>query len=407
MAEAEPQVEPQVKNHQQHQVLVHKPLRVTKADLRPLYDGSLHPRCTHDQLREDDPSVDHKLCIVCDKEADMQCVRGCGARYCNKKCQQDDWEFHKQICTELVNKGLAEKKKLWRGKPLPADCFWGYIFIPRQENPLIVVLQGNQEDAETKTMLEYAPPARQRKPIHIQADPLHINAALPWRRIGHQLRFVCFGRFQAYYQEQPWPINKAIMNLGHTGHTFPWYGPVLVVAYRYQNFTGKPEDSDKHDWLDVTARDFRSVVEYINTCKANPCLTEPILFPKAAHGHAVWPAVKINCLGDKERFNYDIDMEPVCVPSEPFYKVRPRLPVLRAQCLGFDWVYERCVTNLDFGDSKLANENHIGRFFVPAKDPKTGQPSLNRITAEPGTIIVMHKSGQTISWVWIHAVFTF
>ncbi|KAH9908597.1 hypothetical protein F4778DRAFT_776887 [Xylariomycetidae sp. FL2044] len=94
--------QPQVKNHQ-HPVLVNK-LSLTKAAIRPMYDGSIYPRCTHDQLREDDPAVDHKLCIVCDKEADMH-----GAELNRARLIEESPELYKEL--SLWRRSTARVKR--------------------------------------------------------------------------------------------------------------------------------------------------------------------------------------------------------------------------------------------------------------------------------------------------------
>ncbi|KAH9901743.1 hypothetical protein F4778DRAFT_124358 [Xylariomycetidae sp. FL2044] len=126
--------------------------------------------------------------------------------------------------------------------------------------------------------VEFTPAIRTTKPTYVSTKRVV-------KDIGPLAMFRFVYRSKVYLKDEGIMPGCIMPNLGQPGHTFPWVGPILVVAYRYQNFTGKPEDSDKHDWLDVTAGDFRSVVEYINTCKAHPCLTQTKLFPKAAHGH--------------------------------------------------------------------------------------------------------------------------
>ncbi|CAJ2513811.1 Uu.00g019300.m01.CDS01 [Anthostomella pinea] len=242
-----------------------------------------------------------------------------------------------------------------------------------------------------------------------------INYCIPDRRCGRGLSFNIVSRLRPVndkgrgIEDAPPNIkmNESIARLSPAGHTLVQYGSALVWPYSYKK--GTPSMNDpywRQRWSfmepkDFTARDFRSVIDFLHTLKPNSCVVDPDRFALYRNCRIV-SAVKINCNGDIARFQPFLAngiselprFENVSVPAEVLDQNQYSAPW--AEFLGLPWNVQVCHTNVDFStQEELSNED--ARFLVQdrsvmARFGQTPIPFLARPCE--GSLMVMRKDGK-------------
>ncbi|KAK8044216.1 hypothetical protein PG993_004240 [Apiospora rasikravindrae] len=363
---------------------------------RKLFDGTFFPLPDAGRTMEQyDPSAD-KLCVMCEKTGMHRCGR-CGTAYCSKKCQIEDWAIHKKICRDMAgafaasqrpNEGSYRVLMFPDGDTFKLNWVFGHILMHREEHMAMI------HEAE----LGVPPPSPTPT-----LDNLVINYSIPWRKCGHGLRIISRTRRDTTSTDG---LSRSFMSLlPSTGHVMTWDSIFCITA---EDTT----DPSATKLLDFTPRDLRSVVDFFQSAKANPCIVNPSRFPVSLYNCEMWPAIKINCDGDIKRFKPFMPAgkklpryEPVTVSSVPLDS--DRYDVFWANALDLPWVMS--VPNTNGGLEELELLNITAMWFctcmVKWDSEEDATKPLRLWNKIMGTVIVSHKRGAKLHPLhlrWLH-----
>lgn len=221
-------------------------------------------------------------------------------------------------------------------------------------------------------------------------------------------------------------INQSLQKLGPPGHMHAYWGPSLVVAFQMEKgkTVGKVEDVDMDD--------FRYIVDSIQSLPYNPCVVDP-----GRYGNKHTPGVKVNAVGDRERFKLGADSiyEDVAIsvkipwggkvpqPTTWIFSNPGRLqwPSTYAFMLGLPWICRAVISYKDFcttvydGDRDKLSNPELGALHAThtaAGDQFKTEFAGTNITAQPhkitkhdcpGTVILFHMYGEKIHVAHIQA----
>lgn len=223
-----------------------------------------------------------------------------------------------------------------------------------------------------------------------------INYSIPFRKCGHGLYMT-----SSNFGMAPAPnalLSQSMMSLSPTpGLAKMQYNSVIFHAATPGIGPGGK------DMRDITARDLRSVVDFFLCMKPNPCILNPSRYPVSYYGCQMWPAVKVNCDGDIERFRRFMPageelprFQQVTVPSVAMESFR--FSILWAGVLGLPWEFSKPYTNECLDDNQRTNT--ASKWFCSALVPKHPEGVGNIVgwsnETSVGTIIVNHKLGAHI-----------
>ncbi|KAK8085667.1 hypothetical protein PG997_006938 [Apiospora hydei] len=347
-----------------------------------LYSGTFFPVPDDGRtLEQHDPSIDN-LCVMCDKPGLQKCGR-CGAGYCSKECHAEDWPLHKAICRDLAGRHALSQ----RPGPRHYRCLF---FSATEAAPKLVWGSDNLDN--------------------LALDPIVMNYTMPFRKCGHGLCLLSFDRGTRLMGSLP--MNGSIIRLAPTlGSTKIQFGDVLIYSHH-------PTSPSAVQHLDFTVRDLRSVADFFQSMKANPCIGNPARFPTSFYNCEMWPAIKVNCDGDIERLSpflphgksldryQDVFVPSVDLEAQQMLMAWPHL-------LGLPWMLRRPYTNLTIKDPDLRNDavqwfpmaaTHSDPFLT-SMEPK----NLDERGSELGTLIIHHANGAKISPLhlqWLQAWLT-
>ncbi|CAJ2509730.1 Uu.00g056300.m01.CDS01 [Anthostomella pinea] len=353
--------------------------KAIQEELRPYYDGTLFGRRGPAHLLANDPAVE-ELCVMCNQNGDIQC-ECCKATYCSTNCRDTDWPLHDLICKQLATTCANSKR--------PEGHIRYFLFPTKGKKPKLVWIKNDDDIAETAVLRADT----DFTPRGAFCDMINVNASMPRRRIGKVL--ICKMLDRIKRSGTNLPINESMIRLSSLGQARVEHGPVLVKAYVYSRLSPlDPRRSDRED-RDVTARDFRTVVDFFRTMKANPCVVDIERFPRTHYNCDIWPAVKLNCREDSVRFrpfaelvdqtedSASLIIERVRVPSVSLFS--PRRPVLRAKHLSLNWIYELCSTNVDIQPASGVIQNDIFAAAISPVMDSVPAPS------NPGSFMIIHE----------------
>ncbi|KAK7992341.1 MYND domain protein [Apiospora saccharicola] len=359
------------------------------------YFAKRDPGKTLEQL---DSRVD-TLCIMCDEPNALNCGR-CRAPYCSVKCQTEDWPFHKAICRDMIgdlapsqrpgsaahrmllfSPTKAHPELIWATATTSLTSLGGFSQPHRIRSIGEILLVEALTSREITTCVETETP---------------INYSIPFRKCGHGLymRSLNFGMEPV----QDAVISQSMMSLSPTpGLAKIQYNSVIVYAATPNMGSGG------RNMRDVTARDLRSIVDFFQCMKPNPCILNPSRYPTGYYDCQMWPAVKVNCDGDIERFRRFMPsgeelprFQQVTIPSMALESCR--FGILWAAVLGLPWEFSKPFTNecLDVNQKT----NTASKWFCGALAPKFPEGVTNIVCwsneKSVGTVIVNHKLGAPI-----------
>lgn len=278
-------------------------------------------------MEREDPEA-KKLCLMCDEVATRNC-NTCDALYCSGQCFQSDLQSHRAICSQLIGE--------FHDCQRPDGQHFRVLFFPQnEEEPRFLWLKCAATDEELqKTMhriiirdCEFQP----RVPTFTtETRAITINHAIPDRRCGQGLRLNSMSQMKHYDGKNGGPvINKALARLSPAGHTSVVFGPAILWSYHY-----KRDIRNRNSLLqpmDVGARDLRSLMDYMQGQMTNPCVVEPVRHELLGRPDILPFAVKVNCVGDVQRFQRILPdgvkelpvFEEVCVVNstgDPWIKI--------------------------------------------------------------------------------------
>ncbi|KAK7972176.1 MYND-type domain-containing protein [Apiospora saccharicola] len=264
----------------------------------------------HEAYAKTNPEV-LKSCVMCENPGNLACAV-CGTKYCSQACQKQDWKYHKILCKASVGTEFRLDNR-------PGPDYRRIIEFPvDQKKPgwVWARFQGGRRglaDSESKRLLKR--PSDKFLSLHI---PLNASCSNPYMRFGRGLHLFTLGE---KFEGRPsmtcrLPINQSILNLAKPGHAQPHFGPYVVGAFSSDEI-GRPMVDRGIVWEDATLKDFRLVVDARISSKANACVIDPDRYSlKIRNLEArVWPALKLNCDGDMQRFGLTDAIEIVSVSS--------------------------------------------------------------------------------------------
>lgn len=376
---------------------------------RSLMDGTWFPLPDAGRtLEQHDPSAD-KLCVICEKQGSLRCSR-CNAPYCSSKCQTEDWPIHKAICRDMAGRCAPSQR------PSHGDRLM-LLFPMTKPQPELVWVNTGSEATMFHISDQLKPVLSQDINTNIVYAPdllssIVVNYSIPFRHCGHTLRLVCLDfSCQLGMVLGVRVYNRSTMRLSKPGHSKIQHGALMI----YTELPDPLSTSLTTKVLDVTPRDLRSAVDFFQSMKLNPCISNPSRYPTGAYDCEMWPAIKINCDGDLMRFKTFLPegqelprFESVQVPSKAFESVRH--PSRLAQMLGLPWMVSKPLTNI--GHSLVSGENKSARWFTFVLDRKMAKfdPRWYDVyDPSCGTIIVNHATGAPLHPLhveWLDAYMT-
>ncbi|GAW11361.1 hypothetical protein ANO14919_007050 [Xylariales sp. No.14919] len=334
-----------------------------------------------------------KSCTVCDSDANLRCST-CGAWYCNRECFMKDWPLHKALCKTL--------KDVFHSSKAPINNVRAILFPMASSKPTWAWI--DLERLDTSIMQALGIPAEEPlEQLGIQLAANDINKSLTHRKIGHGIR-----QFTAPNARiEGSNINKSIFALADPGSLKVYFGSAIFFGFR----TYETEGTTKVCYEDASTRDLRMVIEWYYTNQDNPFVSKLHRLPIKSYscpGKEVplWPAVKINCDGDRAR------LAVLTRRAEAIHNVQVLSNVVSPVCefaemAGLPWVVRSCSSIIDpvtEGNSAGALlHNWFGRIF--AQDVVQSFQVWNLTHANGwtvpghldstfcGSILVMHKHG--------------
>lgn len=400
--------------------------------VRPLYDGTFFPKPTA-EMELADPTVD-KLCIMCDKPGNKLCNGNCRTRYCSKTCEEEDKHIHKHICSHL-----PKAHQLRAEKAEPADYAIMFSFDPTAKAAIpTFVNKSDLLEAYKKMRKDY----QNLDPTYEEEEPaafeIIVNSCVPWRRVGHGLKY--WGSMVRAFDDDPTirklGPNAAIMRLSPAGTAYQIHESVKIFAYtRVQAEDGK---SSHVQIEDVTARDFRTAVDFFQTMRANTvslssstvsprykpctdyvcalkCIPDPRRFklPAQFYGCQLWHGIKLNSQREGELYahhqpdgKYALrEVQPIVLPSIALNGL-PRKRVPWANLIGLSWYVQEPfgiqAASAGTMEKKMVMVNHMARWFctesiiIPELRFGDELASVPLFDDFNGTVVVTHETGAEI-----------
>ncbi|KAK6071136.1 hypothetical protein SCUP234_09839 [Seiridium cupressi] len=233
------------------------------------------------------------------------------------------------------------------------------------------------------------------------SESIPIDQSIPNRRCGRGLHINVHCRTRPNERDRQFlKLNESIARLSPPGHAMVQYGPALVWAYNYKKDSMVMDGSftNKHispiEPNDFSARDFRSVVDFLHSYRANPCVIDPERF-LLYHDCTMVPAVKVNCDGDVKRYQPFLrdgvsklpQFESVMVPSQ--MPVVLQEPASWAELLGLAWDVRLVPSNIELGLEERQNPH--AKYLGPLRQVvrEFGEFSIPCVTTESmGTVLL-------------------
>lgn len=177
---------------------------------------------------------------------------------------------------------------------------------------------------------------------------LNVSNSNPYMRFGRGLHLFAVGEVVEGIPSLSHllDINQSILNLAKPGRAQPYFEPYAVAAFSSEEI-GRPVIHCGIVCEDATLKDLRLVVDSRIADENNPCIVDPDRYALELNNPPanVWPALKLNCKGDMQRFGLKPEdaIEDVLVSSDPMWRTRHNCHI--ANTLGLSWVWEKAGTN--------------------------------------------------------------
>ncbi|KAI0204397.1 hypothetical protein F4808DRAFT_474937 [Astrocystis sublimbata] len=237
-----------------------------------------------------------RSCTICASAAKLQCSI-CATWYCEPKCLRKDWPHHKFLCRSLRDDFSNENA--------PANNVRAILFPMDTNQPTWVWINLKVLDLSITRALGITMPKPLKKAVN-QLAAVDINKSLAHREIGHGIRqFTApkarFGGHQGHH------INKSIFALADPGSLKTYFGSAIYIGFRTDQAHGTP----RIYYEDTSPRDLRMIIEWYHTRPENPFISKAHRLPLNSYSSygspkkdvSLWPAFKLNCLGDTDRLN--------------------------------------------------------------------------------------------------------
>ncbi|CAJ2510855.1 Uu.00g064800.m01.CDS01 [Anthostomella pinea] len=368
-----------------------------------------------------------RSCCMCDGEAPLQCQR-CSSRYCSRSCQEKDFPTHQHLCRLFGRFGECDSCGMPR--PTPFKHVLGMYFPDQDLRPQLVWIridpvQGPLFKDHCYGFFTVVDNHLVEEKISDTYRDANVSAQ-PLLDIGRGLRCYIHNRDTAWQQH----INWSVLALAPPGHAQVVYESVIFCAFTSDTLTRSTGQDDPVTFEDVTPRDYRKAIDMFTIANPlNPCITDIDRFPLGPLGCKAWPAVKVNCAAEIERFSAIAEMIerfpsiaadkellssdfPSKMPDVEQVHVRiQENPQGTNQLSGLPWVWSPCATNLDFpcnsGNPKSYNKigQHITAVYHAISEGKTAEQETRSVELDAangqgaygGTILVMHYKGAPIA----------
>ncbi|KAK7943510.1 uncharacterized protein PG986_012623 [Apiospora aurea] len=302
-----------------------------------LYSGTFFPVPDDGRtLEQHDSSIDN-LCVMCDKPGLQKCGR-CGAGYCSKGCQAEDWPLHKAFCRDLAGRYAVSQR--------PGSRHYRCLFLSATEAAPKFVWGSEVLD-------------------NLALDPIVMNYTMPFRKCGHGLCLLSFDRGTRLMGKEP--INGSIIRLAPTlGSTKIQFGDSMKANPCIGNPARFPAGFYNCEMWPAIKVNCDGDIERLS--------------PFLPHGRSL------------DRYQ-DAFVPSADLETQQLLMAWPHL-------LGLPWMLRRPYTNLTIKDPDLKNEavqwfpmaaTHSDPFLT-SMEPK----NLDERGSELGTLIIHHANGAKI-----------
>ncbi|KAK0631302.1 hypothetical protein B0T14DRAFT_1197 [Immersiella caudata] len=384
-------------------------------------DGIKHTKIR--ELCEVDSLSHHKRCVMCKyrSKSRWKCT-GCDeAWYCGPSCKADDEPMHKLLCAAFApNGGFTDRFRqshnhfralVWPAKSKTPELRWIHIHhsssSSSRKHPLDSDSDSDSPSPRGPSFSFHYPefwafakefPKSAFTPHMFTLGCLNQALVFKHRSLGSGLFLLEWFLPQPTTDLPPTWINQSITSLGAPGSIFYWPGPLLIISLD----TSRPYLSLR----DITPRDVRHVIDYLQLTTRNPVLCDDLLrFPPEEHSLAL----KLTDTAQPVAQAMDIPRKPsimqVVIPSSPPFANEG----LSAICAGlelnwifrdaichgseFDWLYDRSNTGTVVSPSfrGIYAANSDPKAFL--KDPR---PKLATLLSSGDGIIVAHRTGRML-----------
>ncbi|KAK8024651.1 hypothetical protein PG993_012717 [Apiospora rasikravindrae] len=323
-------------------------------------------------------------------------------------CQKNDWKYHKMLCKSSAGPDYRRIIVFPIDKRQPV---WDWA---RFQGGTVGLAQ-----PEFDRLVKRSSPAF----INVSVS-LNLGNKNPYLRFGRGLQLFSVGEM---YKGLPCvtpnaAINQSLLHLAKPGHALPHFGPYVVAAFSSDE-VGRPIVDRGIEWEDATLKDLRLVVDSIIANEDNHCIIDPDRYAlklKPNVSSVAWPALKLNCRADMERFGLQRDdaIEPVLVSSVPLSGKRQNVGI--GESLGLSWAWEKASTNSStIGPRDLLRTDQDFGFWFKTVEPMPAdmtpfglrvwlQSAFNNLQqtdhSYSGTIMLVHKKGRAIQRAHLQAV---
>ncbi|TDZ15632.1 hypothetical protein Cob_v011410 [Colletotrichum orbiculare MAFF 240422] len=226
-----------------------------------------------------------ELCIMCENKVSDQHTCPCCqvAKYCSRKCQADDYSFHRRLC-EPVRSALLTSR--------PSAYHLVLVFPCDKRSPQFVWIKSSVDeehgalvfDISCDNIEDYAIEFPDAK---VDMSPIDVDEALQYKSIPHGLDWI---NFQIPESKTIKWINKSLMSLGEPGYSTIIFAPTILWAYNIG------ENGEFLGSRDISLRDIRHLMDVLNQEPNSPAISLPSRFIDV---NALVPALKINDLDHK------------------------------------------------------------------------------------------------------------
>ncbi|KAK8071498.1 hypothetical protein PG997_011701 [Apiospora hydei] len=357
-------------------------------------------------------------CIMCENPGHLACAT-CKSRYCSQACQKQDWKYRKMLRKSSVGPEYHLDSR-------PGPDYRRVIVFPHQQEAARLGLGPlpRRHGWTHFPRIRPAPPAPSNPFVNMSVS-LNSGNKNPYLRFGRGLQYFSLGEMDqesiprsSPYQE----INQSALSLTKPGHATPASVHSSSRPSRATRLVA-PSSDMASSGEDTTLKDFRLFVDSIITDKANPCIIDPDRYALKLTPNVnseVWPALKLNCRADMERFGLQREeaIEPVLVSSIPLTGKRHNVGLVESMGLSWAW-QEATISNSSIRGSRelLRTDQDFGFFFKGVELPEditlfnfqevvqnAFDSMRHKDVQYTGTIMLVHKKGRAIQRAHLQAV---